>query len=125
MTATDTGGDKEKDPFTEKLEQRKKKYQEYANWLNSTNEDIRNSAKTEFAGLLAEGESYEAYLKNIKRELEALPETADRNKKISVVSNELVSIEKILTWTVIPRVWKTDFVSRYPCRKVGDYRRQT
>ena len=94
LTATDTGGDKEKDPFTEKLEQRKKKYQEYANWLNSTNEDIRNSAKTEFAGLLAEGESYEAYLKNLKRELEALPETADRNKKISVVSNELVSIEK-------------------------------
>lgn len=94
LTATDTGGDKEKDPFTEKLEQRKKKYQEYANWLNSTNKDIRNSAKTEFAGLLADGESYEAYLKNLKRELEALPETADRNKKISVVSNELVSIEK-------------------------------
>ena len=94
LTATDTGGDKEKDPFTEKLEQRKKKYQEYANWLNSTNEDIRNSAKTEFAGLLADGESYEAYLKNLKRELEAFPETADRNKKISVVSNELVSIEK-------------------------------
>lgn len=94
LTATDTDGDKEKDPFTEKLEQRKKKYQEYANWLNSTNEDIRNSAKTEFAGLLADGESYEAYLKNLKRELEALPETADRNKKISVVSNELVSIEK-------------------------------
>lgn len=94
LTATDTGGDKEKDPFTEKLEQRKKKYQEYANWLNSTNEDIRNSAKTEFAGLLADGESYETYLKNLKRELEALPETADRNKKISVVSNELVSIEK-------------------------------
>lgn len=94
LTATDTGGDKEKDPFTEKLEQRKKKYQEYSNWLNSTNEDIRNSAKTEFAGLLADGESYEAYLKNLKRELEALPETADRNKKISVVSNELVSIEK-------------------------------
>lgn len=84
----------EKDPFTEKLEQRKKKYQEYSNWLNSTNEDIRNSAKTEFAGLLADGESYEAYLKNLKRELEALPETADRNKKISIVSNELVSIEK-------------------------------
>lgn len=94
LTATDTDGDKEKDPFTEKLEQRKKKYQEYANWLNSTNEDIRNSAKTEFAGLLADGESYEAYLKNLKRELEALPETADRNKKISIVSNELVSIEK-------------------------------
>lgn len=94
LTATDTGGDKEKDPFTEKLEQRKKKYQEYANWLNSTNEDIRNSAKTEFVGLLADGESYEAYLKNLKRELEAFPETADRNKKISVVSNELVSIEK-------------------------------
>lgn len=94
LTATDTDSDKEKDPFTEKLEQRKKKYQEYANWLNSTNEDIRNSAKTEFAGLLADGESYESYLKNLKRELEALPETADRNKKISVVSNELVSIEK-------------------------------
>lgn len=94
LTATDTDSDKEKDPFTEKLKQRKKKYQEYANWLNSTNEDIRNSAKTEFAGLLADGESYESYLKNLKRELEALPETADRNKKISVVSNELVSIEK-------------------------------
>lgn len=84
----------QEDQFTEQLEARKKKYTEYCNWLNSTNEDIRNSAKTEFAGLLTEGESYEAYLKNLKKELEALPETDDRNKKISIVSNELVSIEK-------------------------------
>lgn len=84
----------QKDPFTEQLEARKKKYTEYYNWVNSTNEDIRNGAKTEFAGLLAEGESYEAYLKNLKRELESLPDTDERNKKISVVSNELISIEK-------------------------------
>lgn len=52
----------QKDPFTEQLEARKKKYTEYYNWVNSKDEVVRNAAKTEFAELLKEGSSYLDYL---------------------------------------------------------------
>lgn len=52
----------QKDPFTEQLEARKKKYTEYYNWVNSKDEVVRNAAKAEFAGLLKEGSSYLDYL---------------------------------------------------------------
>lgn len=52
----------QKDPFTEQLEARKKKYTEYYNWVNSKDEVVRNAAQTEFAELLKEGSSYLDYL---------------------------------------------------------------
>ena len=55
----------QKDPFTEQLEARKKKYTEYYNWVNSKDEVVRNAAKAEFAGLLKEGSSYLDYLQTV------------------------------------------------------------
>lgn len=59
----------QKDPFTEQLEARKKKYTEYYNWVNSKDEVVRNAAKTEFAGLLKEGSSYLDYLQKQRDQL--------------------------------------------------------
>lgn len=59
----------QKDPFTEQLEARKKKYTEYYNWVNSKDEVVRNAAKGEFAGLLKEGSSYLDYLQKQRDQL--------------------------------------------------------
>lgn len=59
----------QKDPFTEQLEARKKKYTEYYNWVNSKDEVVRNAAKEEFAGLLKEGSSYLDYLQKQRDQL--------------------------------------------------------
>lgn len=59
----------QKDPFTEQLEARKKKYIEYFNWVNSNDEVVRNAAKEEFAGLLKEGSSYLDYLQKQRDQL--------------------------------------------------------
>lgn len=59
----------QKDPFTEQLEARKKKYTEYYNWVNSKDEVVRNAAKAEFAGLLKEGSSYLDYLQKQRDQL--------------------------------------------------------
>lgn len=59
----------QKDPFTEQLEARKKKYTEYYKWVNSKDEIVRNAAKTEFAALLEEGSSYIDYLKKQRDQL--------------------------------------------------------
>ena len=59
----------QKDPFTEQLEARKKKYTEYYNWVNSKDEVVRNAAKAEFAGVLKEGRSYLDYLQKQRDQL--------------------------------------------------------
>lgn len=59
----------QKDPFTEQLEARKKKYTEYYKWVNSKDEIVRNAAETEFAGLLEEGRSYLDYLQKQREQL--------------------------------------------------------
>lgn len=59
----------QKDPFTEQLEARKKKYTEYYNWVNSNDEVVRNAAQTEFAGILKEGSSYLDYLEKQRNQL--------------------------------------------------------
>lgn len=50
------------DPFTEQLNQRKKAYEQYFKWVNSKDEILQQAAKTEFAGILAEGSNYLDYL---------------------------------------------------------------
>lgn len=50
------------DPFTEQLNQRKKAYEQYFKWINSKDEILQQAAKTEFAGILAEGSNYLDYL---------------------------------------------------------------
>lgn len=80
----------QKDPFTEQLEARKKKYTEYYSWVNSKDEVVRNAAKTEFAGLLKEGSSYLDYLQRQRDQLtkeigsgEATKKQADELKKLN------------------------------------------
>lgn len=80
----------QKDPFTEQLEARKKKYAEYYSWVNSKDEVVRNAAKTEFAGLLKEGSSYLDYLQRQRDQLtkeigsgEATKKQADELKKLN------------------------------------------
>ncbi len=62
-------GKKEKDPFIELLEERKKQYDQYFKWVNSKDEIIQQAAKTEFAGLLKQGSSYLDYLKNQREQI--------------------------------------------------------
>lgn len=59
----------QKDPFSEQLEARKKKYTEYYKWVNSKDEIVRNAAQTEFAALLQEGSSYLDYLQKQRDQL--------------------------------------------------------
>lgn len=68
---TGKGGSKstEKDPFSEMLRKRKEQYDEYAKFLNSTDEEVRNSAKETFADILKDGGTYLDYLKKQKQQI--------------------------------------------------------
>jgi hypothetical protein len=72
---TGGGGGTKEDPFIQLLDNRKKQYDQYAKWINSTDESIRKAAGVEFSGLLKDGASYEEYLKGLKKKLEDEPET--------------------------------------------------
>lgn len=83
------------DPYTELLENRKKQYTQYYKWVNSKDEIIQKAAKTEFAGLLAEGNSYLDYLKNQRDKLlEVAKRSPEQNKKLSKLNNEIANETK-------------------------------
>lgn len=67
--STTSGGSNNKDPFLSQLEERKKKYTEYYNWVNSKDDIVGKAAQTEFAGLLSEGSNYLDYLKKQREQL--------------------------------------------------------
>lgn len=75
------GGTTQKDPFIEQLENRKKAYQEYYKWINSTDKIAQKAAKTEFAGILAEGSTYLEYLENMRSRILADIGTGEATKK--------------------------------------------
>lgn len=85
-----------KDPFTEQLEKRKQQYAQYYKWVNSKDEIIQKAAKTEFAGLLAQGNSYLDYLNKQREQLiqkigsgEATKQQAENLKKLNnAIANE-------------------------------------
>lgn len=82
MEGTKTKSTKEqKDPFIEQLENRKKAYQEYYKWINSTDKIAQKAAKTEFAGILAEGSTYLEYLENMRSRILADIGTGEATKK--------------------------------------------
>lgn len=60
-TTTTKSNDNE-DPFTKLLENRKKAYSEYNKWISSEDATVRAAASTEFASILADGNSYLEYL---------------------------------------------------------------
>lgn len=91
----DTGNSKKSDPYTELLENRKKQYTQYYKWVNSKDEIIQKAAKTEFAGLLAEGNSYLDYLKNQRDKLlEVAKRSPEQNKKLSKLNDEIANETK-------------------------------
>lgn len=82
MDGTKTKSTKEqKDPFIEQLENRKKAYQEYYKRINSTDKIAQKAAKTEFAGILAEGSTYLEYLENMRSRILADIGTGEATKK--------------------------------------------
>lgn len=50
------------DPFVEALEKKKKEYERYLQWKNSTDATVQKSTPTEFKKLLEGGDDYMAYL---------------------------------------------------------------
>ena len=54
-----TSNKKEKDPYKESLEKRKKLYQQYLKWVNSNDPGVKKAAESEFASLLKEGKTYQ------------------------------------------------------------------
>lgn len=86
---------KKADPYTELLENRKKQYTQYYKWVNSKDEIIQKAAKAEFAGLLAEGNSYLDYLKKQRDKLlEVAKRSPEQNKKLSKLNDEIANETK-------------------------------
>lgn len=86
---------KKTDPYTELLANRKKQYTQYYKWVNSKDEIIQKAAKTEFAGLLAEGNSYIDYLKKQRDKLlEVAKRSPEQNKKLSKLNDEIANETK-------------------------------
>jgi hypothetical protein len=78
-----TNKEKDKDPVIQELEQKKEAYQEYFKWINSADEDVRNSATTTFSELLKGGKNYLDYLKKMR-------EDASRTKEqLHHIDNEI------------------------------------
>ncbi len=89
------GGGKKTDPYTEMLENRKKQYTQYYKWVNSKDEILQKAAKTEFAGLLAEGNNYLEFLKKQREALLALStRTPKDSEKLKKLNNEIANETK-------------------------------
>lgn len=84
----------DKDHFVEQLEKRKAEYERFKKWQNSSNEEIRKVAKTEFAHLIEGGSSYEAFLKNLYDKISALPRNNHAKAQLRAIRNELAEINQ-------------------------------
>lgn len=73
---------KNEDPFAKELEERKKHYREYFNWVNA---GFQKEADVEFASLLERGKTYKAYLQSL------LDSGKLTREQIHRVTNEIVS----------------------------------
>jgi hypothetical protein len=75
--------DDKEDPFGKNLEEKKKAYQEYFKWINSTDENVRNSAPKTFSNLLEGGKTYLDYLKRMRED------TSLTKEQIHQINNEI------------------------------------
>lgn len=90
-----TSNKKEKDPYKESLEKRKKLYQQYLKWVNSNDPGVKKAAESEFASLLKEGKTYLDYLKKQRKQLMSLDtRTADQNKKLKTLNDQIAEESK-------------------------------
>lgn len=86
------GSGSDKDPFVDKLEQRKKEYNRFMQWINSGDEELAKNANKEFEGLLKEGATYINYLKRQREQLLAIGEgerSKLQNKQLEVLNNKI------------------------------------
>lgn len=84
----------DKDPFVEMLDKRKAEYERFYKWQNSSNEETRKAAKTEFANLIKDGSSYEEFLKRLHDKISALPQNDRTKNQLKAIRNELAEINK-------------------------------
>ncbi len=90
-----TSNKKEKDPYKESLEKRKKLYQQYLKWVNSNDPGVKKAAESEFASLLKEGKTYLDYLKKQRDQLMSIDtRTADQNKKLKTLNDQIAEESK-------------------------------
>ncbi len=90
-----TSNKKEKDPYKESLEKRKKLYQQYLKWVNSNDPGVKKAAESEFASLLKEGKTYLDYLKKQRDQLMSIgTRTADQNKKLKTLNDQIAEESK-------------------------------
>lgn len=84
----------DKDPFVEMLKKRKAEYALFYKWQNSSEEEVRKAAKTEFSELLKQGHTYEAFLKTLHSRLSSLPDDGRHREQLRAIKNELAEITK-------------------------------
>ena len=90
-----TSNKKEKDPYKESLEKRKKLYQQYLKWVNSNDPGVKKAAESEFASLLKEGKTYLDYLKKQRDQLMSIDtRIADQNKKLKTLNDQIAEESK-------------------------------
>jgi hypothetical protein len=77
------------------LENRKKQYTQYYKWVNSKDEILQKAAKTEFAGLLAEGSSYLDFLQKQRERLLAISSRSPKEtEKLKRLNDEIANETK-------------------------------
>ncbi|MFS0489888.1 hypothetical protein [Leadbetterella byssophila] len=64
-------GSSKNDPFIKDLEAKKSAYEQYAGWINSLDENIRNSADGHFKDLLKNGANWLEYLNRLRSQIES------------------------------------------------------
>lgn len=94
-TNNDSGKGTPKDHYSEMLEKRKQLYVQYLKWVNSGDTIIQQAAQKEFAGLLAQGNSYIEYLnKQRQKLLDLSSRTPEENKRLFKLNDEIANETK-------------------------------
>lgn len=91
-TKASGGSGTKKDPFLEKLETMKKEYTRFQKWMNSGDDILVNSAKSEFANILKQGSTYIEYLKNQRDTIMAIDvagRTKEQNRQLRELNNAI------------------------------------
>lgn len=84
-----------KDVFKDKLDKRKKQYQEYFKWINSNDPILKKAAETEFDGMLKQGKSFLEYLKNQRDKLLSVSDhTATQKTQLKTINNMIAEETK-------------------------------
>lgn len=82
-----------KDTFKDKLDKRKKLYQDYFKWINSNDPILKKAADTEFAGMLKQGKSFLEYLKNQRDKLLSVSDQTATQKAQLKTINDMIAEE--------------------------------